>query len=42
MTDNRISDVVDFEFERNGKKLKVTFTVITNQGNIPTDLEVEV
>ena len=42
MTDNRITDVVDFEFERNGKKLHTTFTVITVQGNISTDLEVDV
>lgn len=40
--DNRITDVTDFEFERNGKKLRVTFTAVTNLGNIPTALEVEV
>ena len=40
--DNRIDDVVNFEFERNGKKLHVTFTVVTNIGNIPSELEVEV
>ena len=40
--DNRISDVVDFEFERSGKKLHTTFTVVTTAGNIPTELEVEV
>lgn len=40
--DNRITDVTDFEFERNGKKLHVTFTAVTNLGNIPTELEVEV
>jgi hypothetical protein len=40
--DNRIDDVVDFEFERNGKKLHTTFTVVTTAGNIPTELEVEV
>lgn len=40
--DNRISDVTDFEFKRNGKKLHVTFTVVTNLGNISTALEVEV
>ena len=40
--DDRISDVVDFEFTRNGKKLHTTFTVITTAGNIPTELEVEV
>ena len=40
--DDRIDDVVDFEFERNGKKLHVKFTVVTNLGNISTALEVEV
>lgn len=40
--DNRIDDVVDFEFERSGKKLHATFTVVTTAGNIPTELEVEV
>ena len=40
--DNRIDDVVDFEFERHGKKLHTTFTVVTNIGNISTELEVEV
>ena len=40
--DNRISDVTDFEFDKQGKKLNVKFTVISNVGNISTDLEVEV
>lgn len=40
--DNRIDDVVDFEFERKGKKLHTTFTVVTNIGNISSELEVEV
>ena len=40
--DNRIDDVVDFEFEKHGKKLHTTFTVVTNVGNISTELEVEV
>jgi phage baseplate assembly protein W len=40
--DNRIDDVVDFEFTRNGKKLHVTFTVVTNLGNLSSALEVEV
>lgn len=40
--DDRIEDVTDFEFEKNGKKLHTTFTVVTVKGNIPTDLEVEV
>lgn len=40
--DNRIDDVVDFEFEKQGNKLHTTFTVVTNVGNIPTELEVEV
>ena len=40
--DNRISDVVDFDFEQHGKKLYVKFTVVSNLGNISTDLEVDV
>ena len=40
--DNRIDDVTDFEFKKRGKKLSVTFTVVTNMGNIPTALEVEI
>lgn len=40
--DDRIDDVVDFEFEKNGKKLLTTFTVVSNLGNISTELEVEV
>ena len=38
--DNRITDVIDFEFERNKNKLHTTFTVITIYGNVPSDLEV--
>lgn len=40
--DDRIDDVIDFEFERSGKKLHTTFTVVTTAGNIPTELEVKV
>lgn len=40
--DNRIVDVDDFKFKKNRNKLHTTFTVITNTGNIPTELEVEV
>ena len=40
--DDRIEDVVDFEFEMKGKQLHVKFTVISNLGNIPTELEVDV
>lgn len=40
--DDRIEDVVDFEFEKKGKRLHATFTVVTAIGNIPTELEVEV
>jgi hypothetical protein len=40
--DDRIEDVVDFEFKVNGNKLHTTFTAITNIGNISTELEVEV
>jgi hypothetical protein len=38
--DDRILDVVDFEFERNGKRLHTTFNVISTVGNISTALEV--
>lgn len=40
--DNRIEDVIDFEFEKKGKQLHVKFTVVSNIGNIPTELEVDV
>lgn len=40
--DDRIKNVVDFEFERHGNKLHTTFTVVTTAGNIPTELEVAV
>lgn len=40
--DNRIEKVVDFKFETKGKKLLVTFTVVSKIGNIPTELEVDV
>ena len=42
LVDNRISDVMDFKFTKKGKKLGVSFTVITNAGNINSGLEVEV
>lgn len=40
--DDRIDDVVDFEFEREGKRLHTTFTIVSNIGNISTALEVAV
>ena len=40
--DNRISDVIDFEFKQQGKRLHTTFTVVSNVGNISTGLEVDV
>lgn len=40
--DDRIDDVVDFEFEKKGKRLYTTFTVVTNVGSLPTSLEVEI
>lgn len=40
--DDRIENVVDFGFERHGKKLHTAFTVVTTAGDIPTELEVEV
>ena len=40
--DNRIESVTDFEFERHGRQLRVTFSIVTNIGNISTALEVGV
>lgn len=40
--DNRIYDVTDFNFTKDEKKLKVTFTVVTTAGEIQNGLEVEV
>ena len=42
ITDDRIEDVVDFEFEPEGKTLHVSFTVVTNVGGIPMSMEVAV
>ena len=36
--DNRITDVIDFEFTTNKNKLHTTFTVVTDAGNISTVL----
>lgn len=40
--DDRIMDVVDFEFEANHHKLHTTFTVNTTLGNISTQMEVAI
>ena len=40
--DNRIDDVTDFQFTKKGKMLHTTFTVVSNIGNISTEMEVEV
>ena len=40
--DNRITDVVDFEFERNRNKLHTTFVVKTIYGNVPSSVEVTI
>ena len=40
--DDRIEDVINFEFERYGKQLRTSFTVVSNVGNITTELEVVV
>jgi phage baseplate assembly protein W len=42
LVDNRIEDVIDFDFEHKGTKLHTTFTVVTNLGNIETGLEVDI
>lgn len=40
--DNRVEKVTDFEFEKNGKKLLVSFNVVSKLGSISTSLEVSV
>lgn len=40
--DKRILDVVDFEFEKNKKKLHTTFKVVTEVGDISSELEVTI
>lgn len=40
--DNRIDDVVDFEFDVHGRNLQINFTVVSNIGNISTDMGVKV
>lgn len=40
--DDRISSVTDFNFEREGNELHVTFVVTTDKGRIQSELEVEV
>ena len=40
--DNRITDVTNFELERVGRQLRVTFSIVTDIGNISTALEVGV
>lgn len=38
--DDRVEKVTDFEFTKSHNKLHVTFTVITNVGNVQTEMEV--
>jgi hypothetical protein len=40
--DDRITDVVDFQFERNREVLHVTFSVVSTLGTVPTELEVDI
>jgi hypothetical protein len=40
--DNRITDVVNFEFDKQGKALHTKFTVVSNVGNITAEMEVAV
>lgn len=40
--DDRISSVTDFNFEREGNKIHITFVVTTDKGRIQSELEVEV
>lgn len=40
--DERISDVVDFEFEPVGKRLNISFKVVSDIGNISVAMEVAI
>lgn len=40
--DDRIDDVVDFEFEVNKNKVHTTFTVVSTLGNVSAELEVAI
>lgn len=40
--DDRITDVKDFTFEKHKSKLHTTFVVITNSGDITSELEVTI
>lgn len=42
MVDDRISDVKDFEFEKTKNQLHVTFSVISDYGELTSELEVVV
>lgn len=42
LQDDRITDVVDFTFEKKRSKLYTTFNVVTIYGDIPTQMEVSV
>ena len=42
MTDNRIKEVSDFQFEKRGKQLHTTFNVVTDIGTISTEMGVAV
>ena len=42
LTDDRVTDVVDFILEPKGKVLHVTFTVQSNVGGLPIEMEVAV
>lgn len=42
LTDDRITEVIDFEFTAARNKLHVAFTVVTSLGNISTGLEVSI
>lgn len=41
LSDDRISSVEDFSYERQGRKLSVTFTVVCNYGSFSDTTELE-
>ena len=40
--DDRIEDVIDFTYEKERNRLHITFTVVSNVGNISTAMEVAI
>ena len=42
LQDDRVLDVVDFKFDKNGKRLHTSFAIVTDLGKIYTALEMDI